>query len=262
MFRTFVERKVRRQIVHRSLLISGLAFIAIIALWNSPGMAGIAHPLRMFINNIHGGLSAFAIQVAGGSVDSFTLSQVGSYTVKYSGGADALTMSAGYLGSALLGSVLFFLVNRAPHLLRGLAMLTGAFTVGFLALFIRPDAAGDLISMAICFGFGIALIVLGWKGTGDINQLRSRRSLTQIIMTIVALMTALHIVLDLPYVLETPAYSGFDRIANPVAYFADNVVAGGASVEVIAYTWAAISNCPSRHRLLFQHPAAAERHSQ
>ena len=49
-------------------------------------------------------------------------------------------MSAGYLGSALLGAVMFFLVNRAPHLVRGMAMITGAFTVGFLALFIRPDA--------------------------------------------------------------------------------------------------------------------------
>ena len=33
MLREFVERKVRRQIVYRSLLISALAFVAILVLW-------------------------------------------------------------------------------------------------------------------------------------------------------------------------------------------------------------------------------------
>ena len=186
MLREFVERKVRRQIVHRSLFISVLAFAAILVLWYSESMATVVHPLRMFINNIHGGLSAFAIQISGGTVESFTLSPSGSYMIEFSGGADALTMTAGYLGSALLGAVMFFLVNRAPHLVRGLAIITGAFTVGFLGLFIRPDAAGDWVSMLICIGFGLVLIVLGWKGRGDINQLSSRRSVTQILMTIIA----------------------------------------------------------------------------
>lgn len=239
MLRKFVERKVRRQVIHRSLAISALAFVAILALWYSDAMSNVVHPLRMFINNIHGGLSAFAIQVSGGTVESFTLSPTGSYRIEFSGGNDFLTMSAGYLGSALLGSVLFFLVNRAPHLVRGLAAITGAFTVGFLALFIRPDAAGDWISMFICIGFGIALIVLGWKGKGDINRLRSWRSVTQILMTIIALMTAGHILLDLPTVLESPAYAG-DVITNPVAYFSEYVMPG-VSVDVIAISWSAIS---------------------
>lgn len=239
MLREFVERKVRRQIVHRSLLISLLAFVAILVLWFSESMAGLVHPLRMFINNIHGGLSAFAIQITGGSVDSFTLSPVGSYVIEFSGGSDALTMSAGYLGSAILGAVLFFLVNRAPHLLRGLTMITGAFTVGFLALFIRPDATGDRVSMFICIGLGILLIVLGWTGRGDINQLRSRRSVAQILMTIVALMTACHILLDLPSVLNAPAYTE-EMITNPVAYFSEYVMPG-VSISVVAYSWSAIS---------------------
>ena len=239
MLREFVERKVRRQIVHRSLFISVLAFAAILVLWYSESMATVVHPLRMFINNIHGGLSAFAIQISGGTVESFTLSPSVSYMIEFSGGADALTMTAGYLGSALLGAVMFFLVNRAPHLVRGLAIITGAFTVGFLGLFIRPDAAGDWVSMLICIGFGLVLIVLGWKGRGDINQLSSRRSVTQILMTIIALMVACHILLDLPSVLSAPAYSG-DIITNPVAYFSE-IVMPGLSVPVIAFSWTAIA---------------------
>jgi len=240
MLRKFVERKVRRQVVHRSLAISIMAFVAIVVLWYTESLSALVHPLRMFINNIHGGLSAFAIQITGGAVHSFTLSPTGSYVIEFSGGADALTMSAGYLGSALLGSVMFFLVNRAPHLVRGMAMITGAFTVGFLALFIRPDATGDWISMFICIGFGLALIVLGWTGRGDINQLLSRRSLTQIVMTIASLMTASHILLDLPTILNSPAVAADGAITNPIAYFSENVMPA-LSVQVVAYTWSAIA---------------------
>ncbi len=240
MLRKFVERKVRRQVVHRSLAISIMAFVAIVVLWYTESLSTIVHPLRMFINNIHGGLSAFAIQITGGAVHSFTLSPTGSYVIEYSGGSDALTMSAGYLGSALLGSIMFFLVNRAPHLVRGMAMITGAFTVGFLALFIRPDATGDWISMFICIGFGLALIVLGWTGRGDINQLLSRRSLTQIVMTIASLMTACHILLDLPVILNSPAVAADGAITNPIAYFSENVMPA-LSVQVVAYTWSAIA---------------------
>ena len=239
MLRTFVERKVRRQIVHRSLIISALAFVAILALWYSESMDLLVHPMRMFINNIHGGISAFAIQVSGGSVQSFTLSPVGTYRIEFQGGSDALIFASGYLGSALLGAVAFYLVNRAPHLLRGMAIVTGVFTIAFLLLFIRPDQAGGLISFVVCIGLGVLLIVLGWKGKGDINELRSRKSVTQMVMNIVAVMTTLHIVLDLAYVLEAPAISD-GVITNTVAAFSESVMPA-SSVSMIAYTWAAIA---------------------
>ena len=239
MLREFVERKVRRQIVHRSLFISVLAFAAILVLWYSESMATVVHPLRMFINNIHGGLSAFAIQISGGTVESFTLSPSGSYMIEFSGGADALTMTAGYLGSALLGAVMFFLVNRAPHLVRGLAIITGAFTVGFLGLFIRPDAAGDWVSMLICIGFGLLLIHLGWSGHGHINEFNTKKTFTQIMLTVISLMTGFHILLDLPSVLSAPAYTD-GAITNPVAYFSEFVMPG-LSVPVIAFSWTAIA---------------------
>ena len=84
------------------------------------------------------------------------------------------------------------------------------------------------------------LIALGWKGHGDINQLRSRKSVAQIVMTIVSLMTGLHILLDLPTVLSSPAQLSDGVITNPVAYFAENVMPG-TSVTVIAFSWAAIA---------------------
>ena len=239
MLRTFVERKVRRQIVRRSLIISVVAFVAILVLWYADSMASLVHPLRMFVNNIHGGLSALAIQVSGGAVHSFTLSSIGTYRVEFTGGSDALIFPAGYLGSALLGAFLFYVANRAPHLLRGLAIITGVFTVAFMVLFIRPAEAGSLMSMVICIGLGVMLTVLGWTGKGDINQLNSRKTVTQTLMNIVAMMTALHVILDLSYILRTPAMID-GVITNPVAAFSERVMPA-VSVPVIATSWAAIA---------------------
>ncbi len=243
MLREFVERKIRRQIVRRSLLISTLAFAAIVVIWHAESLAGLAHPLRMFINNIHGGLTALAMQLSGGAVDSFTLSPAGGYTISFEGGADALTMSAGYLGSAMLGAAMFFLVNRAPHLIRLLSAATGLFTVAFLTLFIRPESTSDMLSMAICYGFGALLVFLGWSGKGDINKLGSLKSITQVVMTIVALMTGLHILLDLPHVLSAPASletAAQLTITNPVAYFAETVMPS-LTVNSIAIAWSGIA---------------------
>lgn len=243
MLRVFVERKVRRQILRNSMIISVLAFIAILFLWNAEGVVSlVAHPLRMFVNNVHGGITALAMQLSGGAVDSFTLSSVGSYRIEFQGGADALTFSAGYLGSALLGAVMFFLVNRAPHLVRGLAVITGLFTSAFTLLFIRPNETGDVgdvMLIFICIVFGLALILMGWKAHGDTNQLKSSRTALHIVMNIASMMIALHVLLDLNYLLTAPARIG-DTITNPVAAFSESVMPG-LSVPVIAITWAAVA---------------------
>ncbi len=239
MLRVFVERKVRRQILQTSMITSALAFVAILLLWNVEAMQGLAHPLRMFINNVHGGITALAMQLSGGAVNSFTLSPVGSYRIEFQGGTEALIFAAGYLGSALLGSIMFFLVNRAPHLVRGLAVFTGLFTIVFLLLFIRPDETGDAISILICAVFGFALMALGWQARGDTNQLKSRRTLLHIVMNIVSMMIALHVVLDLSYLLSTPARIG-DTITNPVAAFSESVMPG-LSVAIIAVAWSVIA---------------------
>ena len=239
MFRKFLEHKIRRQILMVSLITTLLAFAGIFALWNNAAFAAVAHPLRMFANNIHGGISALAIQLSGGTVHSFTLSPAGSYLIEYSGGSEFLIFPAGYLGSALLGAIMFFLVNRAPQLVRGLAVLIGLFTAAFIALFIRPDASGDSTAILICIGLGIFLILLGWKGRGDINQLKSRRSFLQIVMNTLLIMTALHALLDLNHLLNAPAMSD-GAITNPAAAFAEEVMPG-LSVAVIAYIWTAIA---------------------
>ena len=239
MFRKFLERKVRRQILQVSLATALLAFAGVFVLWNNPAFAAVVYPFRMFINNIHGGMSALAIQMTGGAVDSFTLSPVGAYLIEYRGGSEALIFPAGYLGSAALGAVMFFLVNRAPQLVRGMAVITGLFTVTFIAMFIRPSETGDWTPIIICIALGIVLALAGWKGRGDINQLKSRRSVLQIVMNALSMMIALHVLLDLNYLLNSPARSG-DTITNPAAAFAEEVMPN-LSPAVVAFAWTAFA---------------------
>lgn len=239
MFRKFMERKIRRQILRVSLVTAVLAFVGVFALWNNPSFAAVIDPLRLFINNIHGGISALAMQLSGGAVESFTLSPGGSYLIEYRGGSEALFFPAGYLGSAVLGAAMFFLVNRAPQLTRGLAVLIGLFTVAFTALFIRPNETGDWTAIVICIGLGLILALAGWRSRGDVNQLRSSRSLLQLVMNALAMTVALHVLLDLNYLLNAPAMSG-DAITNPAAAYAERV-APNLSPAVVALTWTAFA---------------------
>lgn len=241
MFRKFMERKIRRQILRVSLVTAVLAFVGVFALWNNPSFAAVIDPLRLFINNIHGGISALAMQLSGGEVKSFTLSSVGAYLIEYRGGSEALIFPAGYLGSALLGAVMFFLVNRAPQLTRGLAVLIGLFTVAFTALFIRPsETAGDWTAIIICIGLGLILALAGWRARGDINQLRSSRSLLQLLMNALSMTVALHVLLDLNYLLNAPARSEEGAIINPAAAFAEEVMPN-LSPAVVAFAWTAFA---------------------
>lgn len=239
MFRKFMERKIRRQILRVSLVTAVLAFVGVFALWNNPSFAAVIDPLRLFINNIHGGISALAMQLSGGAVESFTLSPGGSYLIEYRGGSEALFFPAGYLGSALLGAVMFFLVNRAPQLTRGLAVLIGLFTVAFTALFIRPNETGDWTAIIICIGLGLILALAGWRARGDMNQLKSSRSALQLVMNALAMTVALHVLLDLNYLLNAPAMSG-DTITNPAAAFAEEVMPN-LSPAVVAFAWTAFA---------------------
>lgn len=239
MFRKFMERKIRRQILRVSLVTAVLAFVGVFALWNNPSFAAVIDPLRLFINNIHGGISALAMQLSGGAVESFTLSPGGSYLIEYRGGSEALFFPAGYLGSAVLGAAMFFLVNRAPQLTRGLAVLIGLFTMAFTALFIRPNETGDWTAIVICIGLGLILALAGWRSRGDVNQLRSSRSLLQLVMNALAMTVALHVLLDLNYLLNAPAMSG-DAITNPAAAYAERV-APNLSPVVVALTWTAFA---------------------
>lgn len=218
------NRKVRRQ----TLFISVLALVAVYILWNVRELETLVYPLRLFVTYIHEASHSLAAIITGGMVHGFTVSPNGSGLAQTSGGATAFILPAGYLGAAFFGSALFFLANRFPRWIRGMAIFIGAFMVIFTLLFARPDETGSLNALLIGIGFGSAMILLGWKAPGVVNLF---------ILNTLALMTALNAVLD---VWMLVGYSDATRgaVQNDAAAFAREVTPL-LPTPIVAFLWSA-----------------------
>lgn len=158
-------------------------------LWNTESLAFIAYPFRLFVTYIHEAGHSIAAILTGGQVVQFTVSPDGSGLATTMGGSRFVILPAGYLGAAFFGSVLFYLLYRFPHP-RQYAALIGAFLVIFTALYARPDGGGAWTAVIVGIVFGIMLIGMAWKATPHLSQL---------LLTVLALLTATNALLDVHY---------------------------------------------------------------
>ena len=212
----------------KTLLVSLLAFIAVLILWNIRELELLVYPLRLFVTYIHEASHSLAALITGGQVQGFTVAPNGSGLAITAGGSSALILPAGYLGAALFGSLLFFLSNRAPNRVREAATLIGIFLILFTALYARPDQSnGSLTAFSIGIGFGLVLIVMGWNAPRVINQF---------VLSALAIMTALHAVLDIWWLVGN-ADVGRGSILNDAAAFAEQFTPL-FSASVVAFIWA------------------------
>ncbi len=222
MIKRLADRKIRRQ----SLLITVLAFIVAYVLWNVRELEVIVYPLRLFVTYVHEASHSLAALITGGAVEGFTISANGSGLAITAGGSRAFILPAGYLGAALFGSMLFFLTNRIPHWVRGLSIFIGGFMVIFTILFARPDEGGALTALVIGLGFGVVMILMGWKAPRIGNQF---------VLNTLAVMTALNAVLDVWFLVgNNDATRG--AIRNDASAFASEVTPL-LSGSIIAFIW-------------------------
>lgn len=172
--------------------ITALALVIAYLLWVNPMNWGIVsvimYPLRLFVTFIHEAGHSFAAIISGGDVIGFQVSADGSGLAITRGGNRALIISAGYLGAALFGSVLFYLINRFPRYIDILAFMLGVFMIGFSALFARPDQSGSPLALFVGLGFGGLLILIGMRGNLFFDLL---------VLNVLAVLTALNAVFDI-----------------------------------------------------------------
>lgn len=134
---------------------------AILALWFTP----VIIPLKILIVFFHELSHALAAWVTGGSVESIRISpQQGGVTVTR-GGNVFLQMSAGYLGSLLIG-VLLFLAAVRSHADRIMMAVLGAVMLLIAALYIR-----DVFALAFITGGGVLMLVMARFLLRDVNDL-------------------------------------------------------------------------------------------
>lgn len=219
-------RALRRQ----TLLVSALAFLAVFLLWNQRDMEMLLYPLRLFVTFVHEAGHAVAALISGGQVQGFTVNANGSGVAVTAGGNRALILPAGYLGAALFGSLLFLLSNRAPRWAPGIAMTLGAFLIGITAIYGRSDASGLPITLVIGIGFGLFILLVGAKAP---------RVIIQLLLSILAVVTALEAVYDLWYLVGN-ADVGRGDVRNDAAAFAQEITPL-LPAAVVALLWAGIA---------------------
>ncbi len=226
IWRNSIKNK-KPNIRRQTLMITLLTFIAVFALWNIRELEMLVYPLRLFVTYIHEASHALAALLTGGQVQSFEVFANGSGVAKTIGGSRDLILPAGYLGAALFGSLLFFLSNSIPRRARELAIAVGVFLVLFTALYARPDQTGSLTAFSIGIGFGLIMVVMGWKAPQFINQF---------VLSTLAMTTALHAVLDI-WRLVGNADAGRGGLLNDAAAFKTQFTPG-LPAEAVAAMWA------------------------
>lgn len=217
----------------RALRITFAALVIVYLLWNVAPLQPLAAPFRLFVTYVHEAGHSLAAIATGGEVRGFIVNSNGSGLATTAGGTRAIILPAGYIGAALFGALLFFLVNTT-HRARILSVAVGVFLVVFTVLYARPAQDSGLpVALIIGLLTGGGLIALGWKASVDVNLL---------VLNVLAIMTALNAVLDVVLLIQyadvtMPTRRGIVR--NDAAAFSEEIL--GLPPELWAFLWAAIA---------------------
>lgn len=207
------------------------AAVIVYMIWNIAALSFLVYPLKLFVTYVHeAGHSSMAL-LTGGSVEGFRVFSDGSGVATTAGGSRLLILPAGYLGAAVFGALLFFLVNttRRP---RTIAILVGAGLIVFSLLYTIPGNT-QLLALLIGIIGGSLLILLGWRGSVGLALL---------VLNILAIMTALNAVLDIVNLIshsDGTMTAGGQPVRNDAAAFADQI--GILPASFWALTWAGLA---------------------
>ena len=234
------ETIIRRQ----ALKVSFLALLFSLLLWNLQDVPGqtvpqaepgflnatlttLLWPVKLFVTFVHEAGHAIATLITGGTVGGFTVLPDGSGYAAVDGGYRALTLPAGYLGTALFGSALFFFTSRIPKWTRGLSVFLGLSIIVLTVVFAEPDQAGNPTANIIGIGFGVAMVALGWLAPRVINVF---------ILNTLAILTGLNAVMDLSILVRYGNSTNTSDAARFATEFTPLLPA-----SVIAIIWSGIS---------------------
>lgn len=138
-----------------------LITVVVFALWRTP----VVLPLKILIVFFHEIAHGLAAVLTGGSIDSINLhANQGGVTMTRGGNLLAIT-SAGYLGSLLIG-VLLFVVAVRSRWDRAMMAALGGMLLGITVLYMR-----DGFAVLFGLGAGSAMVLSAWKLPEMINDL-------------------------------------------------------------------------------------------
>lgn len=214
-----------RSFRRRALVVVLLALAVVYILWNIPQLSFIVYPLRLFVTFIHEAGHGLTAILTGGRFLGFVVHADTSGVATTQGGAIALILPAGYLGAALFGAALFYLVNTRPHS-RTFSVILGAGLVALSVLFTQPLSTAFVVGILT----GLALVGLGWK---------AGRALNLLVLDVLAIVTGLNAVFDL-WNLTRYSEAAIGPVLNDASAFSRSVapILPGA---VWAFIWAVLA---------------------
>ncbi|MCI0710213.1 MAG: M50 family metallopeptidase [Chloroflexi bacterium] len=214
---------------HPALVASALLASAIIVylIWNVADFVFILYPLRLFSTLVHEMSHSIVAVITGGEVTQFVVNTDHSGYALVRGGYMPLIASAGYLGTALFGSIVFYANNRFRHA-NSVAFMMGLSIVVVTLIYANPILSGHFAALIVALAFGIGLMVLGWKAPMWPNLL-----VVNVIATITAL-DAVNGALTLARFTQETHHNDaviFWRVATPWL----------PSPNIVAWAWAAMA---------------------
>lgn len=212
-----------------ALMVTALSLVIVFVLYNVPDVRWLLYPLQLLTTYVHEAGHGLAAILTGGEVRAFVVSADTSGYAITAGGWRWVVLPAGYVGTALVGSVMFYLVNRFPRAVNPIASGLGFGMIAFTLLFARPDETGIPLAILIGVGMGLILIVMG---------LRAPTWITALLMNVVAVSLALEAFFKLRYLMATSASRG--NIQDDVTVFQQTFFPL-IPREFIALTWAALA---------------------
>ncbi len=209
----------------RAFTLAAVSMVIVFILWNVTQLDIILYPFRLFVTFVHESGHGLAALVSGGHFEHFVVEGNGSGYAITRGGSRLLILPAGYLGAALFGAVLFYLVNSLPYS-RQISIVLGIVLLMMTALFARIDSVAFFIGLLSA----IVLVAVGYRGGRDTNIL---------LLNILAIMTGLNAVFDLLFLINH-SNVGNGRVRNDAAAFADHL-GGAIPASLWALLWAALA---------------------
>lgn len=140
---------------HTGRTMLALAGVVSLVVWFVPFLRPALWPLTLFNTYVHELSHAVATVLTGGRVESIVIAPDGSGVTHSLGGVGLVIASAGYVGSAVLGGVLFA-VSRTPQAARAVCFWSAAVLVAALVLVVRGEFVPWVVGLAWAVLLGVA----------------------------------------------------------------------------------------------------------
>ena len=138
-----------------------IIMVAIFALWPTPAL----YPLKLLIVFFHESSHALMTIATGGEVVELVVNPMQGGHVLSAGGNRFLTLSAGYLGSLIWGSIIYLLAVGTQYD-KAIMFCLGGIIIVIAALFVR-----DLFALGFSGLIGVFMIIMGVKAPMQVNDL-------------------------------------------------------------------------------------------